>query len=74
MLASEWVRTYFSEGSRPDLRTVRGWVDDGIIVGRVIGRNVYIDINRFEGTPTTGNELADRILSQHGSTSSHAQA
>lgn len=50
----------FTEESRPDPRTVRRWVREGEIPGRVIGGITYVDLDAWANT--TGNELADRVL------------
>lgn len=60
--AKTWVEQNFHPDSRPDLRTVRGWVKDGHVPGRVIGpKRVYIDADAW-GRTRTGNDLADKVL------------
>ena len=62
----EFARRYFAEGCAPDLRTIRSWVEKGIVPGRILDtgarKQVFIDAEAWEGTPMTGNALADRVL------------
>jgi len=44
MSPATWVEQFFPiEADRPDPRTVRRWVEDGAIPGRIIGRRIYVD-------------------------------
>lgn len=43
----------FEKDSRPTKGEVRQMVLDGDLPGRVIGSNVYVDINRFIGQAST---------------------
>lgn len=60
----EFARRYFDATCRPDSRTIRTWVMEGYIPGRVIGpRRCYIDEDAFlKSQIQTGDALADRVL------------
>lgn len=63
----EELQALFSEGSRPTKATVRDWIEDPTVtqvVGRKVGRCWYVDLDHFDSS--TGNDLADRILSARG--------
>lgn len=60
--ATTWAETYFEEGSRPDPRTARGWIEKQIVPGRMINGVAYVDLDEWEQQPCTGNPLADKIL------------
>lgn len=60
--ASTFAERYFDAGDRPDKRTVRSWVESGIVPGRIVGTVVYVDAEAWERS--TGNSLADRIMSR----------
>ena len=62
--AETFAERFFDAADRPDNRTVRSWVELQIVPGRIIGRNVYVDVEAFEATPSTGNQLADLILTR----------
>lgn len=60
--AATWAEEHFHPKSKPDLRTIRGWVKNGYLPGRLMGpRLVYIDVDAWK-KQQTGNELADRVL------------
>ncbi len=58
---ADFRRIYFADGHAPDPRVIRAWIDSGELPGRRVGRKYYVDAESFE--ESTGNELADRILS-----------
>ncbi|HEU0198345.1 MAG TPA: hypothetical protein VFQ88_14185 [Nevskiaceae bacterium] len=56
----EWAARYFSASSRPDKRTIYGWVAKGVLPGRIIRKLAYVDEDAW--LESTGDALADRIL------------
>ncbi len=58
--ASAFIKRYFHEDEKLDLRTVRSWVEKGEVAGRIVGLNTYVDVEAWEAS--TGNKIADRIL------------
>ena len=40
--ARQWIRETFVPGSRPTLKDVKRWVDDGELDGRYYGGDLYI--------------------------------
>ncbi len=62
LAASEWVAKYFEKP--PDLRTVRGWVENGEVPGRVLGKKTFIDDEAWRASVATGNSLADKALTK----------
>lgn len=55
---SEFVREFF-EKPRPSKSTVRRWIEDGEIPGKVIGERVYVDVNRFIAGPVHKPSMPD---------------
>lgn len=53
---------HFDEAARPDPRTIRRWVRDGLLPGREIAGRCYVDEEAFLNS--TGDALADRILAE----------
>ncbi len=54
----------FEEGSAPDRRTVRSWIDGGIVPGMVINGHAYVDLEKWEALSLTQGqqEIGDLIL------------
>lgn len=40
MKASQWGRREFSNGSIPDNRTIKRWVENGLLMGRIVDGSV----------------------------------
>ena len=47
--ASNWIVETFAEGSRPDIKTVKRWINSGEIEGKHIGKQLYIVVEKNEG-------------------------
>lgn len=62
MKISEWATAYFEAGSRPTLKTVRKWIDEGSLPGERIGSAYYVDLNRWR--QGSSNPLVDKVLSK----------
>lgn len=58
--AQTFAKRYFGPEDEPDLRTVRSWVGNGTVPGRIVGVIAYVDAEAWE--KSTGNALADRIM------------
>ncbi len=46
--ANEWAERVFSEGSRPDPKTIKKWVLEGVVQGVCIRKTVYVNEFEFE--------------------------
>ncbi len=46
--ASEWAKRAFSEASRPDPKTIRKWILDGVVPGVCIVKTVYVYEEEFD--------------------------
>ncbi len=42
MKASAWATREFSAESKPDNRTIKSWIENGVIRGRVIDSKAYV--------------------------------
>jgi len=65
MALQKYRATRFAKGSAPTEKTLRGWIRDGHLPGRLIGGKLYVDI-AAEAKLATGNALADEILDRMG--------
>lgn len=57
MTIGRYIEQTFEEGSRPDPRTVKSWIERGIIRGRKIGRDYFV----YPETEAN-SQLARRVL------------
>ena len=60
MAVPAYITTRFVEGSRPDVRTVRNWVEKGELAGIRYGKLYFINIT--SECWATGNPLMDKVL------------
>lgn len=61
MKISQYREEHFVEGSRPAINTLKKWIDNGDLNGKVIGGNYYVQIDESEGESV--NELVEKALS-----------
>ena len=62
---SKYREHYFEEDSRPDIRTLRRWIDDGILAGKKMRGQYFVDLHAQEGTgqaPRPNSALARKTL------------
>ena len=57
---AEYQKKRFTEESRPELKTLRSWIDNGELPGKRIGRKYFVNITLEE--KATGNPLVDKVL------------
>lgn len=61
MKISQYRNDCFVEGSRPSLNTIKKWIDNGEVIGEIIGGHYYVRVDEMEPV----NDLVERALS-HG--------
>lgn len=59
MKATKFREEYFSLDSRPDIKTVKKWIDENEIPGRKLGTTYYVDIDKLE---RSNNPLVNKVL------------
>lgn len=59
MKATQFRTRYFEKGSEPDIKTLKKWIDDGDIPGKVMGSIYYVDLDRMS---KSDNPLVNRVL------------
>lgn len=57
--ATQFRTRYFEKGSEPDIKTLKKWIDDGDIPGKVMGSIYYVDLDRMS---KSDNSLVNRVL------------
>ncbi|MBK5942756.1 hypothetical protein [Halorhodospira halophila] len=56
----QFRQRYFADGSRPDRRTVRSWIESGEIPGRAVGKRHYVDEEAW--LADSEHELVEHVL------------
>ncbi|MBU2805876.1 hypothetical protein HF668_12125 [Acidithiobacillus ferridurans] len=64
MKLDRFRKVYFEESSAPDLRTIRGWIENGAIPGVVLnGSAYYIDQEKWESLMiANGDQEIDALI------------
>ena len=60
MKIAEFREKHFEEGSRPAIKTIRSWIDNGDIPGERVGGGYYVDLSRWD--KRSNNELVNKVL------------
>jgi len=58
MRVSEYREDKFTPNSRPSITTIKKWIQNGDIAGRIIGGNYYVDTDKV--VPV--NNLVNKVL------------
>ena len=64
MKARRWAEREFAEGSEPDIKTIRKWVESGEIAGKIIGGNVYVYEYQLAGLSVSITKTVHQLLSE----------
>ena len=62
MKGAKWASEYFDKGSKPDNRTVHGWIENKVIPGTILNGTAYVFKNKWEAMLVSDdNDIADAI-------------
>ncbi|MBM7073256.1 hypothetical protein JQC92_14675 [Shewanella sp. 202IG2-18] len=64
MKATYWARREFSAGSVPCHNTIKKWINDGVISGRVIGNKAYVFASEKAGLDNNVSRVVNELLRQ----------
>ncbi len=53
MKASQWARREFEKGSIPTPKTIKKWVQNGVISGKIIDQSVWVFSNEKMGVSSS---------------------
>ncbi len=58
MRVSEYRMTEFEPNSRPSITTIKKWISNGDIAGKIIGGNYFVDMDKI----MPANDLVYKVL------------
>lgn len=58
MKISQYREENFVKGSAPTLRSIRSWIDDGLLKGKILGKQYFVEIEAQEPV----NDLVNKVL------------
>ena len=59
LTATNFRKKYFAPGSGPDSRTIKSWIEKGLVAGRIVGTNLYIDEDKWESEPLVSADKSE---------------
>ncbi|EPJ0398991.1 hypothetical protein ACTBCG_001116 [Providencia rettgeri] len=62
MKASAWAKREFEHGSIPDNRTIKKWVESGILKGRIVDSSVWIISTERWGIESVISSCVDELI------------
>jgi len=64
MKISEFRVKTFTEQSRPTINTIKKWVDNGVISGKIFDGMYFVDIDKIQPV----NDLVSKVLQNESKT------
>ncbi|KNC10022.1 hypothetical protein AC791_15565 [Klebsiella sp. RIT-PI-d] len=64
MKASLWGKREFEAGSVPDNRTIKRWVENGVLLGRVVDGGVWVSSSEKWGVDSFINQEVRRLIEE----------
>lgn len=64
MKASLWGKREFEAGSVPDNRTIKRWVENGVLLGRVVDGGVWVCSSEKWGVDSFINQEVRRLIEE----------
>lgn len=64
MKASQWGRREFSNGSIPDNRTIKRWVENGLLMGRIVDGSVLSAKQKNGGVDSMVSQAVRKLINE----------
>ncbi|KAB8312260.1 hypothetical protein EH228_08745 [Erwinia endophytica] len=64
MKATQWAKREFEAGSEPDTRTIKKWVRDNLVKGRIVDGHVWICSSEKWGVESDVNMAVRRLINE----------
>ncbi|HEE9631261.1 hypothetical protein AB4P17_09790 [Escherichia coli] len=62
MKASQWSRREFTHDSIPDNRTIRRWIENGLLAGRVVDGSIFVYDSEKWGVSSVVNSAVLQLI------------
>lgn len=62
MKIRQFREEFFTEGSAPDIKTIKKAIEDGDLAGKKIGAAYFIDVDKLLAANQSSNPLVQRVL------------
>lgn len=62
MKASKWLEREFADGSEPDMRTLKKWIEDGVVIGRIVCKQAWVREDQVFGVQSLISEKVNELI------------
>ncbi|ELE6493420.1 DUF4817 domain-containing protein [Enterobacter kobei] len=64
MKASQWGRREFTDDSVPDNRTIKRWVENGLLMGRIVDGSVFVCETEKWGVDSIVSQAVRQLINE----------
>lgn len=64
MKASQWGRREFTDDSVPDNRTIKRWVENGLLMGRIVDGSVFVCETEKWGVDSMVSQAVRQLINE----------
>lgn len=64
MKASQWGKREFTKDSIPDNRTIKRWVENGLLTGKIVDGSVFVFESEKWGVDSMVNHAVRQLISE----------
>ena len=64
MKASQWGRREFEPGSEPDNRTIKRWIENGLLQGRIVDGAVWVCSSEKWGVDSVISQAVTKLIQE----------
>ena len=64
MKASTWARREFTADSIPDNRTIKRWIENGVLMGRIVDGSAWVCESERWGVGSVVNQVVSQLIEE----------
>lgn len=64
MKANAWGRREFEKGSEPDNRTIKRWIEVGILKGRIVDGAIWVNSSEQWGVESAVSSYVNQLIQE----------